>query len=84
MNFNIFNNVQELQFYQEKKGEIILRIVKRNTYSDNDTKYIKKEMKKRLGDGVNLEIQFVDNIPRTPIGKHRFLVQKLPIESKDQ
>jgi phenylacetate-CoA ligase len=57
----------------------VLSVVRRNSYDDNDTGRIKKELGQKLGKGVRLEIAFTDQIPRTKSGKHRFLIQNLPI-----
>jgi len=80
MHSDVFDNVKQFQFYQEKRGEVIFRIVKKEGYSNQDTEYIRNELYKKLGDDVNLVIQFVEHIPRTQSGKYRFLIQKLPIE----
>ena len=83
MHSDVFDNVKQFQFYQDKKGEVIFNIVKKVSYTEKDTEYIKKELYKKLGDDVDLIIQFVDEIPRTARGKYRFLIQKLPIEFGD-
>lgn len=83
MHSDVFDNVKQFQFYQEKKGEVIFNIVKKDTYTERDTKYIRSELYKKLGEDVNLIIRFVDDISRTPSGKYRFLIQKLPIEFGD-
>ena len=83
MHSDVFDNVKQFQFYQEKKGEVIFNIVRKQSYTDQDTEYIRKELYKKLGDDVNLIIRFVDHIPRTQRGKYRFLIQKLPIEFGD-
>jgi len=79
MHSGVFDNVRQFQFYQDKKGEVIFNIVKKTAYSDGDTDYITKELKKKIGEDVNLKIRFVDNVPRTKTGKYQFLIQKLPI-----
>lgn len=79
MHSDVFDNVKQFQFYQEKKGELIFRIVKRDGYSQKDTDYIKQELMKKLGDDVDLEIEFVKEIPKTKTGKYRWLIQKLEI-----
>jgi phenylacetate-CoA ligase len=79
MHSNVFDNVKQFQFYQEKKGEVFFNIVKKQTYTHRDTEYIRRELYKKLGDDVNLIIRFVDHIPLTRRGKYRFLIQKLPI-----
>jgi len=74
-------NVKECQFYQEKEGEIILRIVKENNYTNRDEELIKKSFHRKFREEIDLTISYVDNIPKTSRGKHQFLIQKLPIES---
>lgn len=80
MHSDVFDNIKQFQFYQDKKGEVIFNVVKKNTYTGKDTEYIKRELYKKLGDDMKLEIRFLDHIPRTKSGKYRFLIQKLPIE----
>jgi phenylacetate-CoA ligase len=70
MHSDVFDNVKQFQFYQEKKGEVIFNIVKKDTYTERDTKYIRSELYKKLGDDVNVIIRFVDDIPRTQSGLH--------------
>ena len=77
---DVFDNVKRFQFYQEKKGEIILRIVKADNYNTKDTEDINKELYKKLGPNIELKIEFVDEIPRTKRGKYKYLIQKIPIE----
>lgn len=79
MHSNVFDNVQQYQFYQEKKGEVILNIIRKDTYIDKDTINIKTNLSKKLGNEVDLIISFVDEISRTKSGKYRFLIQKLPL-----
>jgi phenylacetate-CoA ligase len=73
-------NVNECQFYQDKMGEIVLKIVKTDNYSKADSESIQKSFQKRFGNEFNLKISQVDHIPRTETGKYRFLIQKLSIE----
>ena len=80
MHSDVFDNVKQFQFYQDKKGEVVFNVVRKDTYSEKDTEYIKKELHKKLGEDTKLEIRFVSKIPRTKSGKYRFLIQKLPIE----
>jgi phenylacetate-CoA ligase len=81
MHSNIFDNVVQFQFLQEKEGEVIFYIVKGTKYQKKDTEYIRKELSKKLGKDVKLDIRFVDKISRTSRGKYRFIIQKLSINS---
>lgn len=83
MHSDVFDNVKQLQFYQDKKSEVILKIVKADSYTEKDTEYIKQELSKKLGNDIDIIIQSVDEIPRTTRGKYNFIIQKLPIKFKN-
>ena len=78
-----FERIQQFQMCQEEMGELIMRIVRKPTYTDEDTRQLIHELRWQLGDEVNVHIRFVDEIPRTRGGKFRYLIQKLPIEIGD-
>jgi len=83
MHSEAFDNVKQFQFHQGKKGQVVLNVIKKSDYTEKDTEKIKLELGKKLGDDADLEIKFVDEIPRTDRGKHRFLVQKLSVNFGD-
>ncbi|NLZ29186.1 MAG: phenylacetate--CoA ligase family protein, partial [Methanomicrobiales archaeon] len=80
MHSDVFDNVLQLQFCQEKAGEVLLRVIKKPGYNDRDTRYILEELDKKFGGDVDVTIHFVTEIPRTRRGKYQFLVQKLPLD----
>jgi len=61
----ILDNVERFQFYQEKKGELILKIVKGKNYKHQDTQNIMAELNSQIGDSVDIRIVFVEEIPLT-------------------
>jgi phenylacetate-CoA ligase len=79
MHSDVFDSVRQFQFYQDTPGKVTFRVVRKGSYTDQDTAGIYWELKKKLGDDMELEIVFVDKIPRTQRGKHRFLEQKLDV-----
>jgi len=79
MHGDVFDNVKQFQFYQEDPKAVVLNIVKKQTFSDADTAKIKKELMAKLGYDIDLILRFVETIPLTVSGKHRFLIQKLPV-----
>lgn len=79
MHSDVFDNVEQFQFYQGKVGEVTLKIVKKPSYAQKDSNYIQKELMKKFGD-LSLEIEFIDEIPRTSRGKHKFLIQDLELD----
>ncbi len=78
-----FENIKQFQMYQEKMGELVLKVVRKPTYTEEDTQQLVKELRCQLGDGVDVHVRFVDEIPRTEGGKFRYLIQNLPIEIGD-
>jgi len=79
MHSGVFDNVRQFQFYQDMPGKVAFRVVRKDSYTERDTAKIDRELKKKLGSDIDLEIAFVDEIPRTRRGKHRFLKQELNI-----
>ncbi len=80
MHSDIFDNVAQFQFHQEKEGEALLRIVKKTGYGDRDTERILRELDRKFDGDVDVTIRFVDEIPRTQRGKYQFLTQELPLD----
>ncbi|MCK9277414.1 MAG: phenylacetate--CoA ligase family protein [Methanoculleus sp.] len=78
-----FENIRQFQMYQEEMGELIMKVVRKPTYTEEDTQQLTRELRWQLGDEVNVHVRFVDEIPRTRGGKFRYLIQKLPISIGD-
>jgi phenylacetate-CoA ligase len=77
MHSDVFDHVRQFQFYQDTPGEVTFRVVRKASYTSDDSVGIRRELKKKLGNDIELEIEFVDEVPKTKRGKHRFLVQQL-------
>ncbi|MGB4623797.1 MAG: phenylacetate--CoA ligase family protein, partial [Candidatus Methanoculleus thermohydrogenotrophicum] len=78
-----FENIKQFQMYQETMGELIMKVVRKPTYTEDDTRQLIQELRWQLGDDMDVQIRFVDEIPRTEGGKFRYLIQKLPISVGD-
>jgi phenylacetate-CoA ligase len=79
MHSKVFDSVKQFQFYQDTPNACIFNIVKKPLYTVKDEENIIIELKKKLGNDIELKLKYVDEIPRTISGKYRFLIQKLPI-----
>lgn len=79
MHSNIFDNVKQYQFYQDKIGTVILRIVRDELYNNDDTELILYELNNKLKNQVDIIVEFVDKINLTVSGKYRTVEQKLNI-----
>lgn len=80
---DVFDHIRQFQFYQEEKGKLTFRYIPKPTLDEDILQEVRGRLVVKLGDDVNLEFQSVDSIPLTQRGKHRFLIQKLPIEFHD-
>jgi len=79
MHSDVFDRVLRFQFVQEEKGRLILNIVRGGEYTDRDTDAVRREILRKIGSEVELEVRFVEDIPTTGRGKQRFLVQNLEL-----
>ncbi|MCD6162709.1 MAG: phenylacetate--CoA ligase family protein [candidate division Zixibacteria bacterium] len=77
--FKPMRYVAESQIIQEDLEHIRIKIVKLPGYKDDDTKYLLNEFIKRVGDDMKIDIEFVESIPRTKMGKFRWVISKVPL-----
>lgn len=80
MHSDVFERVRRFQLVQEEKGRLELLVVRGEGYRETDTDAIRRELLKKLG-AFELSLRFVDDLPRTARGKHRYVVQKLTLPS---
>lgn len=76
---DIFEHTVRIQYYQEKEGIVILKIIPRSDYTEADSKKIYAELSEKFKDQVELRLEFVETIPLTPRGKYKYLDQRLKL-----
>ncbi|MBI4380466.1 MAG: phenylacetate--CoA ligase family protein [candidate division NC10 bacterium] len=74
------HSVEKLQFYQERKDEVLVRIVRGNGYAEDDTRRLIAEIDQIFDGAVTLRWEYVEEIPRTPSGKYPYVVSHVPLE----
>lgn len=72
--------VEKPQFCQERKDEVLVRIVRGEGYTEDDTGRLIAEIDKTFDGAVKIRWEYVDDIPRTPSGKFPFVVSHVPLE----
>lgn len=84
----VWTKIREMNFLQERKGEIVARVVKAPQFTEQEIEdRLLAEIYKVLGDSeFHVELQFLDHLPRSTrvvgqeiAGKLSMLEQKLPI-----
>ncbi|MFC2108294.1 phenylacetate--CoA ligase family protein [Candidatus Bipolaricaulota bacterium] len=81
--FKHMTSIREAQLYQDEIGVIVVRIAKREGYSDEDEAILLREFRKRVGEETELIVEYHDALPRTESGKLRFVVSAIPKENID-
>jgi phenylacetate-CoA ligase len=81
LNFHtdVFDRVLQVQFYQREKGKVELRIKRQRDYTEQDNLNILQALNEKMGDTMETTLQFVDEIPLSPRGKIRLVIQETPI-----
>jgi len=76
---DVFNNVRQFQLYQDDPSCCTFYIVIKKDYSEATEKAIYRALKEKLDD-LEVRIKYVEEIPKTPAGKQRVIIQKLPVK----
>lgn len=71
-NLKLLDSIKAWQIEQDVDGVVKARIIKDDSYSDIVEKGIKSSFKDK---NITIHIEYVDNIPRTKRGKHKFIIQ---------
>jgi phenylacetate-CoA ligase len=79
---NTFQNVAQYQYYQERRGELIVRLVKLQDYTEADTQRILQVFNSKFRGKMDVKIVFLPEIARTKRSKHRMLEQKLDLQER--
>jgi phenylacetate-CoA ligase len=70
-------NVKEVQIVQEKLGEIVVRLVRRDGYGSGDEAGIRREINRWISPQLAVRFEYVQEIERERNGKFRAVVSRL-------
>lgn len=77
---NSLRNVLSFQYYQEKEGELIYRVLVNDNFSKDDEREIIKDLSDCFNGLVDVKIKIVTEIEKTSTGKQIRAIQKLDIK----
>lgn len=72
--FKDLTQIREAQIYQPNRETLIFRIVKRDDYTADSERRLLEEARKRLGDEVSIQVEYLAALERGKTGKLRFVV----------
>lgn len=67
-------NIREAQIVQDVPGEIVIKLVRANSWGMEDEQDLLSEFRKRAGANLNVKIAYCEKLARTASGKLRFVV----------
>ena len=70
-------NIIEGQIVQESLCEFTVKVVTTKNFSEDDISNIRNRMIQRLGSGIEIKVEQVNNIPRTTAGKFKAVISKV-------
>ena len=76
--FKPLKNILESQIVQEKPDAVTVKIIKTPSYNQQDSSLLIAGLKERLGNAVEIKLDFVTHIPRESSGKFRWVISKVP------
>ena len=77
MHGDLFNSVQRFQYFQDKPGEMVIKILPKKEFSSDSQDLIESAYKKKVGDELQMKIRIVDDIPLTKRGKVKMLDSRI-------
>jgi len=75
--FHLSYGIRETQIIQKEVGKIVVKVVQDDGFSLRDVKVLDDELKKRLGASTVIDYEYVESIPRTAMGKYKFVVSEV-------
>ena len=69
--------VKHFQIIQEDIDKLRMRIVKSDEFNENEINKIIKKIKKDLGEDIEINVDYVQQIDKSPTGKHRVTISKI-------
>ncbi len=69
--------VDKLQLYQPDLDHVVVRIVRGDTFSECDETALLGSLTQLAGDLLTFSVEYLDEIERTPLGKHLFVKSDL-------
>lgn len=72
-----YEGIEEYQIIQKSKTKLLLSIVRNDVYKSEYEKYIRDSLAGLTGEGVEIELRYVDDIPVPASGKRRYIISEI-------
>ncbi len=79
--FKDTSTIQEAQLVQDRLDQVVVKVVRGEGYSGADAEHLLTDMRSYLGEAIQIEIEYVDEIPREANGKFRQIVSSVFLDT---
>ena len=69
--------IRNSQFIQERTDHLIVRLAVEKPLADTHERTLLRGLRERVGESMQIDIQYVDEIPREPSGKYRCVISRV-------
>jgi phenylacetate-CoA ligase len=70
-------NIKQFKVVQEERDRLVIKIVKESNFAEVDAVYIIRKIKELMGKEINIFFEFVNEIPKEPSGKFKWVVSNV-------
>lgn len=74
-----FEKIERLQIVQDRPGAIEVNLIVTPEWDASDERALAAQMRQAVGHDWEIEFKYRQNIERTSRGKHRFVIQNIPL-----
>jgi phenylacetate-CoA ligase len=75
--FKPLDSIEGSQIVQTDLDRLLIRIVPGGAFGDEDREHLMRELRARLGEDMRIDIECVDELPRTSRGKFKWVVSAI-------
>lgn len=76
--------VKAMQFVQEQEGELLVNIVRRDGFSEEDARDLDRYLRELIDERMRISLHYVDYISSTAMGKFPLIISKLAKEASQK
>lgn len=74
---DVYNYIQNIQYFQEQKGVLEVRVIPEKNYTPSVKKKILSELLTKVGNNLEIKLIEVDKVEYSPNNKFQLLIQKI-------
>jgi len=75
--FKPMHGIEASQIIQEDYDLVRIKLIPNHEFKPSDKEHLVREFQARLGGSVIIEIELVDELPRTKAGKFKWVISKV-------